>query len=295
MESRATDKNSYTIQFMVYDNYREIVGSNPSGTQCVLSKRSTFSTSTSSSAPAGWNIYFVSSGGNSLLRFNSGQATGNVSTAYGVVRKDAPWSVFTYVFEEKGDAQYSDTLKLYINGELDQKVRINWNGKLSNDAPLTIGKISGSNTGAATRFFVTNVQFYNIALPPEFIKSNFGKTRIDEIENFEYWDNLLGYWPNDREEDYGGNVLKDYSKYGSVYGGINSGRSDMDIVGNLFWASGNSIEENIHPAPGDSYYKSVFNTVDLPYQVFMWLGEDIDSSWKLEGIGRSLNYTSVQQ
>ena len=66
------------------------------------------------------------------------------------------------------------------------------------DYPLTIGKIENSPNESNAGFCVTNLQFYDVALPEEFIEKNHGVTKLEEVKN-EYWDHLIGYWPCDRE------------------------------------------------------------------------------------------------
>ena len=57
---------------------------------------------------------------------------------------------------------------------------------------------------------MTNVQVYDVALPADFIAENYKLSGLDELgKDYPYWDNLIGYWPCDREEDYEGEVLPD--------------------------------------------------------------------------------------
>lgn len=58
---------------------------------------------------------------------------------------------------------------------------------------------------------MTNLQFYDVALPEEFIEKNHGVTKLEEVKN-EYWDHLIGYWPCDREEDLENPILKNVSQ-----------------------------------------------------------------------------------
>src|SRR5690606_34737659 len=178
-----------------------------------------------------------------------------------------PWRVYTFIFKECGE---TDSLISYLDGVEYARQAIG-NNEMSNDEPLTIGKIVGSSEGTDGHFFVNNVQFYDVALPPEYLAENYCRTRLDQIEDFEYWDNLLGYWPSDREENFGGRVLPDYSKYGSIYEGENAGRSDM-VLTQPTWEDGSMIDPNVCPEPEEAFFREVFNTVDIPFQIMTWFG-----------------------
>lgn len=211
----------------------------------------------------------------------------------GIKYNDTKWHVTT--IRIKGD---SCTMAVYVDGVL-----ANNGGKPANlsqlmedvDMPLRIGRFDTSSGRTGGDFYVTNVQFYNIALPVEYIQKNYGLVQLDERgEAFPYWDNLIGYWPLDREADFQKDVCPDYSKYGSVYGGENAGRSDMVIHRSPVWISGQVRDENVKPQPSDSYFQAVFNNVDFAYQTLQWLGIPTELDWNLEGISRSLPYKNLQ-
>lgn len=272
MGSRSTDTKSYTIQFMIYDTWPSAGHSHQ-----IISKRERVN-----SGP-GWNIGMNASGGNVAVRLQ-GSSAGSGDNWY-QIRKDNPWRVYTYVYKECGN---TDSLIAYLDGTEIRRVALN-NNQMSNNEPLTIGKIVGANEGNQGHFFVNNVQFYDVALPPEYLAQNYCRTRLDQIEDFEYWDNLIGYWPNDREENFGGRVLPDYSKYGSIYEGENAGRSDM-ILTQPTWENGSMLDPNVCPDPEAAFFRQVFNTVDIPFQIMTWLGVTVNKQWALEGIGWPLQY-----
>lgn len=276
MGGRSTDTTSYTIQFMIYDTWP-----NAGNEHNILAKRARINNG------PGWNIRMYSGGGNAAVSLESNAAWDGAN--WYQIRKGNPWRVYTYIYKECG---VTDSLICYLDGVEFRRTGLG-DGEMTNNVPLTIGKIQGSSTGNEGHFYVNNVQFYNVALPPEYLATNYCKTRLDEIADFQYNDNLLGYWPNDREEDMGGNILPDYSKYGSVYGGVNAGRSDM-VLTNPTWETGTMQDPNVCPNPDASFYRAVFNTVDIPYQILLWLGVTIDKEWKWEGMGWPLKYTTLE-
>ena len=279
--------SSYTIQFMVYDSYNGASGAHTLVSKCEDGKEA--------KSTIGYKMWFT---GNNVrvssysLTKDSWITSGTSETPNksNYSRKNRRWDVFTFVFETK-----LGRLLCYCNGVLYRNNVPLTNMEMINGFPLTIGKIKDSATSEKASISITNLQFYDVALPTEFIAENYCKTRIDEINGYKYWDNLLGYWPNDREEDFKETVLKDYSKYGSVYGGVNAGKSDMTINGPAYWAIGNKVETNVCPGLDNSFYRGVFNTVDIAYQTMQWLGASIDSTWKLEGIGWPPKYSYFEK
>lgn len=212
--------------------------------------------------------------------------------------RDGDWHVGTIVFD-----YHNEKLRIYSDGVLtrdnvgadkgDEDKEYN---DLKEDmscpnAPLTIGMAKNYKDTNTGKYLVTNVQFYDVALPADFIANNYGQTKIDELgDNYPYWDNLIGYWPLDRLEDMDKDVIPDYSKYGSVFGGINEGRSDLNVCKISAWDSQSLTSKNVIVTPTDSYYSIVFNTVDIPFMTCQWLGVMVDNSWSWEGKGHSFPY-----
>lgn len=279
-DAEKTDTNmvtNYTVQFM----YRELAPLKKGRNTMMVSK----SLQAEPKAGQGWNI---------RRRQNYHYCRYIGTTVYSTEKSNAicnegDWHVYTVVFDYRKQifSVYLDgQLNMYGNKTKSLKATVSTNGQV----PLTIGKIYGSNASANTPFYITNLQIYNVALPEEWIAANYNLTYLDEQgENFKYWNNLIGYWPCDRQDEYKTGTLHDYSKYGSINGGVNAGRSDMTLT-NPTWDTGSDASEHVSPRIDVSYYQKVINTIDLPLQTLQWLGISIDSSWNLEGIGRAFSY-----
>lgn len=210
---------------------------------------------------------------------------------------DWAWHTLTAVFDFKNQKfiQYKDG-RSDLRSDAPYK-DFSKNLAVGDRAPLTIGQkiYNASENDETTTNYITNVQIYNVALPPEFIAKNYKLTGLDELgEDYPYWDNLIGYWPSDREEDFKGEVLPDYSKYGSVFGGVNAGRSDMKLSDNVVWESGTVVDDNIKPPFANSYYQTSINLVDIPYQTLQWLGFTVPDAWGWTGIARTLPYEDLE-
>lgn len=200
------------------------------------------------------------------------------------VNRDGIWHTITMVFDRE-----NNRFKAYVDGTYStHRDQAEWNfqSDLScADFALSIGRIAQSPNEDWADFCVSNVQIYDVALPEDFIKINHGVANLEEVQN-EYWDNLVGYWPCDREDDGHNLTLKDYSQYAAE----RNGSSDMILAHERSWASGSTTEPNLRPLPDQSYYTAVINNVDIPFQVMQWLGIPA-TRFGFEGIGRSLKYT----
>ncbi len=277
-EEDTTKVTNYTVQFMYY-------ASNSGNKDYSLVSKAT-------RTGAGWkNGWEVRCRWGQYIFCGDGWA---YTTESGTDRTDdRRWHVKTFVFDYR-----KKELRMYLDGHFEMHSgRTKWLGAnhgVGDAAPLTIGKIKNSATWNNGYFCITNLQVYNVALPEEFIKKNYMLTALDQkAEEYEYWDELIGYWPCDREEDYRSDVLLDYSQYGSVFGGENAGRSDMTLSPQAVWTTGSSQEEHVRPSLSAAYFQKVFNNVDFACQTFQWLGLSIDEAWGWEGISRGLSYQNL--
>ena len=214
---------------------------------------------------------------------------------------DGDWHVLTTVLDYQNQRCY-----MYVDGkpDLNQTAKgetyydlttiskwkpADWKHDNSKD-PLTIGKNKNAKTVDA-EFIISNLQIYDVALPADYIRSNYNLVQLDKRKDeIPYWDNLIGYWPMDREEDAGSNVLKDYSKYGSVENGVNAGLSDFTVPGEMLWEQGTASSANLRPQPEMAYFQQVINNIDVPMMSFQWMNILIDMDWNWTGICRSWPY-----
>jgi hypothetical protein len=277
------DTGGYTIHFRMIDLHND-----PWGNRNILSKRY------GTSGP-GWQIRYSS---NTIFEFYANNRSGNAWISRST-RRDGLWHSYTVVIKEVNNTQTGDSIILYLDGVRDAGCLTDGSKDMWTDAPLTIGHTYSPDRPSQANVIINDLQFYNIALPADFIAANHCKTQLDDLgEDYEYWNELVGYYPNDREDDRELPYLNDYSKYTSedkrLYFNKPVGTfSPSDDV--VTYMQRGVISENVCPLIDDSFYEAVFNTVDLPYQVFQWLGKPVDFSWGFEGKGWSLNYTSLNE
>lgn len=252
----------------------------------------------------GWMLYFNQDNSNRRICFTVGNKRGAIQTKDEQNWDWSQWHVITLTLEPNPDPKKtSQTLmNFYFDGEPNNSVSQknsdmkNWyssGGTSSAAAPLRMGgsenrdsQNSQQNTKgqqANNQIFITNVQFYDVAIPAEDIKLYAGKNQLHLLkESYKYWDNLKGYWPCDLEDDQMEPTLKNYAK-------DNGEDATDDFVidrgaANV-WLSGSSLSPGIHPIPESdkTFYVKTFNTVDVPRQIFMWLGKNVRWDWAMEG------------
>lgn len=280
-----TDFGQYTVQFALYVN-PETNGATSNLSLLTKAKQRLPGTND------GWDIGLQD-------RHIRVRLAGQDLMSSGEIFRDGLWHVATFVFD------YTNyQFKIFIDGRLDTQIR----GK--NEAleyfdlttvkfivddvtnPFTIGKVNKS-LNVKGGFTMTNLQIYDTVLPNDFIEKNYKQIQLDVLgEEYEYWDNLIGYWPMDREDDLGLNVLKDYSRNGSVLNGENAGKSDFTVEGAV-WTSGIVNSENVLPIPAETYHQQVPNNVDIPFMTFQWLGIPVNISWNWTGVCGAWPYKNL--
>lgn len=224
------------------------------------------------SAP-GW-LFYISNQNWSMMVSGGGSYQNFGSNA---IANDGEWHTITVVFYKEGAAR---KLKMFTDGVENGIVDITARGSLNSTQPIIIGR-KASGDPANPDLQITNLQIYNAALSDEVVESTACNTLITEAHpNFA---NLVGYWPSDEGQ---GDVLK--NKVASAEG------IDFRLEGAYQWDSFVDVATNLCPPVNNAFYRVVPNSVDLTFQIYMWLGVSVPQSWKLEGKAWTPNYTSIR-
>lgn len=247
---------SYTIQCKVKI---------PSGSYsypAFLSKRASFS-----GGVVGW-VFFMET---NYWQINFGQTgMGNRQIRGGVIA-DGQWHTLTAVIKQEGAARNVYT---YTDGVLYTPVTtrdISSYGNLNSPQPLTVGNLPPDNVTGLKDFFITDIRFYNTALPDAFIAASYCGTSVDLTNP--YYNNLVGFWPGFPVVNEGGqNKMKDLTSNGKDF-----------ILETYSPGSFNDLTTNVCPPVTEPIYKSVPNSVDVACQVYLWLGITVQSGWNLDG------------
>lgn len=115
---------------------------------------------------------------------------------------------------------------------------------------------------------ITDVKIFDTALPDDVIAQNACKIGIDSTNA--YYSHLIGYWPC---TDGSGSTLADYSPSGN------------DLIFNKAstWYSFDDISNNVCPDVSYSFYNQNPRGIDIPFEIYNWLGITVPFDWSLMG------------
>lgn len=283
---------SYTIQFLL-----RLSDKTANGLKVPVLSRMESITAGTGASNHGWAAIMNNSQNPRLYAQDHSKIRGAFNGAN--VMRDYEWHLVSIVFEPKSGSN-KDVITIYTDGVKGTSVTAGWRDCMSyTGKPLTIcGDICSVDKFepkfiANAWFEVTNIQLYDVALPAKTMIEYGGRPWLEKETDYEYMDNLIAYWPCNREEDFGLSRLKDYSKYAP-----GDGSTDFVIEGTPFYVSGISEASDIVKPPLESdvtFYHQCYNSVDLPYEMLQWLGCSIDIDWKLEGQGWVLKQTGINE
>lgn len=258
----------------------------------------------------GWCLYFNDS--NKRICLTIGTKRGALQFADYKNIDWSAWHTVTITFEPDPKTKNYTQITMYLDGEQNSQGKqkdsdlTKWYTGSKGSADNTPLRIGGTESREAQNeqnntkgqayknsLCITNLQLYDIALSPEDVAKYAGKNMLHRLKNsYPYWDNLVGYWPCDLEEDEGDKILKDYSQYkaedGSSHFEIDRGATDV-------WTSGFSSDNAMHPIPESDalFYNKTINTVDIFKQIYLWLGKGSNIGWGLEGKAWHLPYENT--
>ena len=251
------EDTGYTIQFLTKvqpGNY---------GFPAILSKRA------SDFNGPGWNLFLE--GDYWVLNTSmSGQL-------YGTTISNNEWHSITVVFDREPEVK--SNIRIFTDGILNaESVRDYSSDEMANRAPLRIGR--NTNGDNKPELLLKNLQIYDIIIPDNQIADLACRTVIDQ--SHPYYNDLIGYWPGNDE---GSSVLEEQT---NTYGDS----ADFAIQGPYTWVEYNDLNPNVCPPIPETYFNLVPNSVDIPVQIFQWLGLGKDEQWQWEGHGWVPIYTT---
>lgn len=213
---------------------------------------------------AGWNLFLEGEN----WTFNSsvgGQVKGGKIN-------DGTWHKVTVVFDG-----VNSKIKGYTDGVFNAQVDMNANNP-DNTSALRIGYIPGSENQDAS-VLMNNLQIYNVALTAQQIQDYACKTVV-ATSNPSY-SKLIGYWPLN---DGSGRVLKEVSGKGVNFT-VNKDPS---------WEAFNDIAPTLCAEISDAFYRMVPNNIDIPFEIYQWLGVSVPAAWSLDGKSWSPIYSDIK-
>jgi hypothetical protein len=212
----------------------------------------------------GWNMFLEGD----AWTLNSSVA----NQAQGTTINDGLWHKLTAVFDG-----VNKKVRVYTDGVLNTTRDMNGNNP-NNNSSFKLGYIPGSEDESAN-VLMTNLQVYNVALTTQQISDYSCKTSIDE-SNPSYKD-LVGYWPMTEGS---GNLLKEKTGKGA----------DLLVGANGAWENFSDLSPALCPDINNSFFTMVPNNVDIPFEIYQWMGIITPASWKLDGRSWNPVYSDIK-
>jgi hypothetical protein len=221
----------------------------------------------------GWVLYI--SRGFWGINMGNGSTQNSYDSGGGNIA-DKIWHTITFRVSLESDIRW---ITYFIDGVKLNKTNINTYYKnLDSPVPLTLGRIPYSTFGA-TDILIKEVQLFNIALTDAVIIDNVRKVSTDA--SHPAYNNLVGYWPCDDEK---GNLIKEKSGKGK----------DFIFTGVAKWKTFSDYSPFFDPKINPAFYKIVPNSVDIPFQIYQWMGIKVPENWGLLGKSWKVLYSDTK-
>jgi hypothetical protein len=248
----------YTFMFKMRDD-----ATSNNSYPCFLGKRANFN----SVDALGWTFLFGSD--DYQLDWGSTPRPGG-----GKVR-DGVWHSIAFKIFNLGGKRY---LNLFTDG-VKKTANLDITGKsIDNTTPIQVGSIQATSSFELTNIIIKDMALYNIAMTDDELIANMRKQITTTSP---YFANLLGWWPGNETT---GTTIADMS------GKNNNFTANATVTR----ASFEDLSPNISPLITPSSYRVVINSVDIPTQIYQWMGIAPPANWNLDGKVWKLLYTDVR-
>lgn len=227
----------------------------------------------------GWGFWRTGSG--FLLYISDSKTYYNVDMTVQI--KDNNWHTLaaTLAWPKGSDKVH---INLYYDGLIDISERVvTLSSDLTSGRALTFGHGSTASVTKYTDFYLTDFRYWKTLLPYDIITQYNCKTDISTSSPY-YPYLAANYKMNDGNNS---TTVKDYSV--NQQDGV-----IQDPSGLATWKSFNEVSNNVCPSPDKNFYKATPNGLDIPLQIYQWLGIVINPSWGLDGQYWSNGYNDVQ-
>lgn len=228
----------------------------------------------------GWLLYIVEN--RYSINLSSPSAFHNLPSNSNV--NDGKWHTITLIFYKEAGKRF---VKFMTDGVVTNTVDVTNVGSMDNNLPLRMGRlptsVSGNNDSAIPEMLIKELQIYNVALPEANVAQYYRKTFIDSTHP--YYNNLISYWPGDEGK---GNTIVNKSPLPVAQG------KNFTLTGTYEWRSFSDISPVIDPPISSDFYKVVPNNVDIPFQIYQWMGVSVPPYWVLDGKSWNPTYTDIK-
>jgi hypothetical protein len=233
-----------------------------------LSKRASFT-----AGVPGWLLFLE----NDIFQLNisGGAGSTNTQVSGGTIR-DGIWHSIAFKFWNNGSAH---TVTMYLDGVKGLSLDFTSKGNIDSPSPLTLGANFISGEAGTIDVLIKEVAMFNVAIPDATIIANMRKTSIDAT--FPNFTDLAGYWP---ANEGGATTIQD----------VSGKAPNFTMSSNAKWKVFNDYTPNLDPLISNDFYTLVINNVDIPYQIYQWMGVTVQPTWQLAGKTWKATYTDVR-
>lgn len=145
---------------------------------------------------------------------------------------------------------------------------------INNTYPLVIGYWPNVFSTAYLDSYIKDVRIWKTALTDAQVAS-YSCFPSELLPSSLPMDKLVGDFRLDKQD--GDEVVVDYSSYAQ------NGVYQIAASGKMEWTDFNEISNAICPTADDDFYNASMKGVDMPYEIFTWMGVMIDPTWQLDG------------
>lgn len=190
------------------------------------------------------------------------------------VIRDGAWHAIAVKVYMEGTKRYLTMFSDGVKRPVGTNYPVDVTGKdITNTGFLRIGAASGK----VTNFLIRDLAIYKTTMSDADVITYMKR---EVTPSSPYFNNLQGWWPC---KEGTGFLLKDRSGKGN----------NFTLSSNATWANFNDLSPNINPELEGVAYRTVPNNVDLPFQIYNWLGILPREEWKLSGKGWAPTFTDV--
>ena len=188
--------------------------------------------------------------------------------------RDGIWHTIAMKISGSGSARavtlYTDGVKI-ITSTIGTR-------NIDNTDPLRLGTEIATGTNSLANTYIKDLAIYNIGMPDDEVIATMRKEVLTTSSRFA---NLIGWWPGNETSS---NIIADRSGKGN----------NLTINGNVNFVPFADVSPNISPEVTETGYRVVINSVDVPFQIYQWMGVIVPSSWSLLGKTWKPTYTDVR-
>jgi len=227
----------------------------------------------------GWVIF--TNGNDWNFKANGSQQLGAAPAGATRTFRDGLWhTIAIRIYTENG----SRYVKGYQDGKLAGGPLTSgngvWTANMSSTTPFTVGNIvTSESTVGSLNVLMREVAIYNVAIPEATLLTYMRKTQV--LPTDPNYSNLIGYWPG--------------TEGAGLIAADKSGKApNLKFMSSENWTSFLDSSPNLSPPVSEAAYAVVINNVDIPTQIYQWMGIAIPTSWKLDGKTWKLLYTDLR-